>query len=223
MQPQNPIIGGSVRQIAYILLLAYERCGMDESELVNYTAKVQLLSIEQAGALISQWTSLPKLRSVPDNLQFIYDATGQRYFVRELLGGKTHQVVAPIKVESTPGVAPQPSAAQKYTIPDKGWFAIEYPVDGVMTRRFYRVTENQGWQRSVGQKNFVRLSGQNVVRIFGNEAFIAATIINSNPSYAMKNYGKQIGRCGACGRRLTDPESIDNGIGPECIKRFTSR
>lgn len=28
------------------------------------------------------------------------------------------------------------------------------------------------------------------------------------------------GRCGRCGRALTVPESIDSGIGPECIKRM---
>lgn len=27
------------------------------------------------------------------------------------------------------------------------------------------------------------------------------------------------GRCGRCGRTLTVPESIENGLGPECIKR----
>jgi hypothetical protein len=28
------------------------------------------------------------------------------------------------------------------------------------------------------------------------------------------------GRCGRCGRPLTVPESISNGLGPECIKRI---
>ena len=28
------------------------------------------------------------------------------------------------------------------------------------------------------------------------------------------------GKCGCCGRKLTTPESLDRGIGPECIKRF---
>jgi hypothetical protein len=28
------------------------------------------------------------------------------------------------------------------------------------------------------------------------------------------------GRCGCCGRRLTVPESIDRGIGPECAERM---
>jgi hypothetical protein len=29
------------------------------------------------------------------------------------------------------------------------------------------------------------------------------------------------GRCGACGRELTHPESIDSGIGPDCRKRLS--
>lgn len=28
------------------------------------------------------------------------------------------------------------------------------------------------------------------------------------------------GRCGRCGRKLTVPESIENGIGPECARRM---
>jgi len=28
------------------------------------------------------------------------------------------------------------------------------------------------------------------------------------------------GRCGCCGRRLTVPESIETGIGPECKKKY---
>lgn len=28
------------------------------------------------------------------------------------------------------------------------------------------------------------------------------------------------GKCSRCGRKLTDPESIERGIGPECIKKI---
>jgi hypothetical protein len=36
------------------------------------------------------------------------------------------------------------------------------------------------------------------------------------PSLEVRHEGK----CGRCGRKLTVPESIDAGIGPECAKRF---
>ena len=34
--------------------------------------------------------------------------------------------------------------------------------------------------------------------------------------YAIRHEGK----CGCCGRKLTTPDSLDRGIGPECAKRF---
>jgi hypothetical protein len=33
-------------------------------------------------------------------------------------------------------------------------------------------------------------------------------------------FGQLVGRCGCCGRTLTDPQSKLRGIGPECIKGF---
>lgn len=33
-------------------------------------------------------------------------------------------------------------------------------------------------------------------------------------------YGKQTGRCSCCGRELTDPVSVANGIGPICASKF---
>lgn len=40
--------------------------------------------------------------------------------------------------------------------------------------------------------------------------------IAQDPATAMINYGKQMGRCGHCGRRLRNAESIAAGIGPVC-------
>ncbi len=31
---------------------------------------------------------------------------------------------------------------------------------------------------------------------------------------------RHAGKCGCCGRKLTTPDSLDRGIGPECMKRF---
>ena len=39
-----------------------------------------------------------------------------------------------------------------------------------------------------------------------------------DPEGAQADFGKLTGRCGCCGRTLTDPNSKMRGIGPECIK-----
>jgi hypothetical protein len=41
-----------------------------------------------------------------------------------------------------------------------------------------------------------------------------------DPLAAAKKYGKLSGRCCSCGRDLTDPASIEAGIGPICAQRF---
>lgn len=40
--------------------------------------------------------------------------------------------------------------------------------------------------------------------------------IAANPEKAASDYGHQIGKCGICSRTLTDPKSIERGIGPVC-------
>lgn len=43
--------------------------------------------------------------------------------------------------------------------------------------------------------------------------------IAADPEAAQRLYGQHIGKCAHCGRTLTDPESREFGIGPECRKR----
>lgn len=42
----------------------------------------------------------------------------------------------------------------------------------------------------------------------------------ADPLNAAIAYGKRYGKCSVCARTLTDPESIDRGIGPVCAERF---
>ena len=44
--------------------------------------------------------------------------------------------------------------------------------------------------------------------------------LEANPLAAAMKYGKLSGRCCSCGRDLTDPESIERGIGPVCAEKF---
>ena len=103
-----------------------------------------------------------------------------------------------------------------YPIPDVGYYAVSVPVNGVMTMRFYRVTK----RRNSTTRTFLRKSSDRLVTIDPVERQMAAAIILAAPKLAMEAYGKLIGRCGCCGRQLTDPDSIALGIGPECIKRY---
>jgi hypothetical protein len=45
------------------------------------------------------------------------------------------------------------------------------------------------------------------------------TAIAHDPAQAASNYGHQIGKCGICHRTLSDPESIERGIGPVCADK----
>lgn len=42
--------------------------------------------------------------------------------------------------------------------------------------------------------------------------------LTENPDLYRAEYGKFTGKCGCCGRALTDPDSKLRGIGPECRK-----
>lgn len=41
-------------------------------------------------------------------------------------------------------------------------------------------------------------------------------VAKAGPKAASIRYGKELGSCGVCGRTLTNPESIEAGIGPVC-------
>lgn len=42
----------------------------------------------------------------------------------------------------------------------------------------------------------------------------------ANPLESAVAYGQQTGMCACCGRELTDPESIERGIGPICAEKW---
>jgi len=44
--------------------------------------------------------------------------------------------------------------------------------------------------------------------------------IANDPLAAVKLHGLQTGTCSCCGRELTDPESVERGIGPVCAERY---
>lgn len=62
-------------------------------------------------------------------------------------------------------------------------------------------------------------------RTDAQKAQLAAKVINWTIAHAEADDLRTVrvlhsGCCGRCGRKLTVPESIDSGIGPECAKKF---
>jgi Family of unknown function (DUF6011) len=55
---------------------------------------------------------------------------------------------------------------------------------------------------------------------FKNTQAILDKIAEAGPEAASKRYGLELGACGVCGRTLTNPESIERGIGPVCARRM---
>lgn len=42
----------------------------------------------------------------------------------------------------------------------------------------------------------------------------------ADPLAAAVAYGRETGQCACCGRELTDPESVERGIGPICAEKY---
>lgn len=48
----------------------------------------------------------------------------------------------------------------------------------------------------------------------------SAIKILANPVQAFAEWGRETGKCMVCNRTLTDPESVQRGIGPECSSKI---
>ena len=91
-------------------------------------------------------------------------------------------------------------------IPD-GRYAIE--TDQV---RFYVVKGNFVWVQASDELHRVHPKMAERVREYLQD--------DDRRLAALKLYGHTIGRCGVCGRTLTDPTSRAAGIGPICANKF---
>lgn len=53
-----------------------------------------------------------------------------------------------------------------------------------------------------------------------DEDFMALMMLKSDLKAMVTDHGKERGECACCGRELTDPRSIEMGIGPLCAERW---
>lgn len=119
----------------------------------------------------------------------------------------------------------EPAAAELVQSPSSNRLQItvpegHYAVESNSTRKFYRVARpTEG--RWAGY-TFVDMQVSDdyyPIRTSSNKTRILEQIAQ-DPQTAMLNYGKWLGRCGHCGRTLTNMDSIEAGIGPICRSRM---
>jgi hypothetical protein len=97
-----------------------------------------------------------------------------------------------------------------------------YAMPNYKTRKihFFQVSHGNPRGKWSGYVFVSELHGDNRERIRDRDQ--RNQILNAiarNPTQCMALYGKEIGRCGVCGRQLTSEWRL-KGIGPECFKNF---
>lgn len=100
----------------------------------------------------------------------------------------------------------------------EGRYAVTGPDGATKFYRIDRPTEGR-WAGYV----FVKVqAGDDLhnVRNRGDRQRIFRQILADGIETAMLRYGKELGHCGHCGRTLTNPESLERGIGPVCASKM---
>lgn len=124
----------------------------------------------------------------------------------------SRQPAAP--VEARPQIQTQESYGHRDQLPDvkEGRYAVEN--DGVL--KFYRVDRPADGKWA--GRTFVSVQASDdfhPIKAWDSKVQIL-NLIAADPKEAMLRYGKELGKCGHCGRTLTNEESRQYGIGPIC-------
>ena len=124
--------------------------------------------------------------------------------------------------EPEPTQQPEPQQPKtKRTLPDvpAGRFAIASKGDNdLMFVKVDRPDEGK-WAGYTFVKIVVGGHDDTPVRDFDRKCDILQRIVDAGFEQASALYGRELGHCGRCGRSLTDQESRNYGIGPECRKK----
>ena len=155
--------------------------------------------------------------TIADSLASIEYGTG--YLPTETTGTDTIVVGKNMKITPLPkvvyGVNHKPEDGFYDMFPD-----MEY---GYKTCRFWRVYTNH-----LGQKRIKRLSAKSTksgfgwiessIYLFGKWSATKEANCTKMSQNSVAAFGKKISFCMLCGKTLTDPKSIEYGIGPVCLK-----
>lgn len=168
--------------------------------------------------LLAKITSEPVRAALQADLNTLYaarlltvtEASRQIDRVKAVIAAQAVVAAAPVVVAPVPAPAPAP-VRLPFPVVAAGRYAVE--VDGVL--RFYNVTRAAG----SGRTTIKRYVSDALVTVRTGEGVRALRLIEADPATAQMTYARETTRCYTCGRRLTDPESMERGQGPDCAGR----
>ena len=161
---------------------------------------------------------------------FVSDA--QAAYADKLIGWAAPRVQAvPVQAAPSPVAAPAPAPAA-ITLPKL--FALmqrlaKLRFDGVTIARkngdslcWVKVSHVEGVVGKIENGVLVIFTGRLGSTMAPDVLTALLIAIEADPERAAVLYGKASGNCSICGRDLTDPESIERGIGPICAGKYFS-
>ena len=168
------------------------------------------------------WTEDPASEA---QLDYIKDLAQKRemsdeqaeFLARVEMGGRKLKKGEASKIIEALKEMPRKAVSRDWPDIPAGRYAIVDPLDDVL--KFYRVdkpTEGQ-WKGFT----FLNVYASDETYPIKNKEHKKAIMseIAKDPQAAMTRYGHEIGRCGICGRTLTDETSRARGIGPICAAK----
>lgn len=118
-----------------------------------------------------------------------------------------------------PMIQPKPKSPATTSAP-VGRYAVDLPGGRGPTLVEITKPTSGPWSGYTFVKTVPFLEGGKAEPVKGAAAIHVLNEVERSPRACAAAYGRMTGRCGQCNRRLSDPSSVQLGIGPECLGRF---
>lgn len=120
------------------------------------------------------------------------------------------------------GTTPSPGGGRREaatTVAPAGRYAVNLP-SGPLLVEITKPTSGS-WAGYTFVKTVPLLAEVAAEPVKGKQAVDVLKAIDENPRGCAGMYGRITGRCGQCNRRLSGPGSVELGVGPECMGKFS--
>lgn len=191
------------RQQSYLLSLLSKKDLSDIPDVTLRQITARVTNREVTKSLASQW--IARMQSRPNKAHAANDRRGSDSTEPWFIYDYGNDVFALISKDG-----------DKERVP-RGSYALETPG----TEFTNDITFFSVWISEDGARWSVKLwASDELIKLARATQYRVLAAISDNPAEAAELYGKQVGKCGICHRKLTNDISRARGIGPICAQRY---